>query len=301
MSNRPLDPTDRAILDALRAGPADVDGLTSTVGGPDVDLEGTGVDLEGRLAALADNGLIREVEPGYALTDEGERLLAATHRGYRDDRIDLPERIDEAVAGLGLRADRMDAVRGAVAFLRYWDEATPAELVDAVYDEHPAGYDSRTAWWDGFVVDALSALPGVRRSDDDARWVYEGTAADEDTAADRQAVPSDGRADARVDGRVVLGRGGGPASARHAVASLDLEDGEREATRAAFAALFARGTATEDELADATYEEHPAGYGSRTEWWNGFLRDALAAIPGVERHAARWRYEPEDASVRRGS
>jgi DNA-binding Lrp family transcriptional regulator len=279
---RKLDECDLAILAALGGAVAEADDLAAR-------LDATPDDVARRLEELADNALVRPTaDGGYGITGNGERVLAATTLGRLDDRIDTPADVEAALDELALPPDREDAVRRAVAYLTYWGSATAAELGDAVFDERPAGFHDRRSWWTELVRDALDALPDVRSPADDEgdgseraggtlqEWQYAGPATVDE---------------GDLDGREILRMGGAhPGDARHAIESLGLPDAERDAARATFAALFARGTATEEVIGEAVYEEYPAGYSSSEDWWNGFLRDALAAVPAVEREDDEWRY-----------
>lgn len=293
---RKLDERDLAILAALETDPADPVGTDPADGADSADaadlaarIDASAADLEARLEDLADNALVRPTaDGGYAITENGERVLVATTLGRLDDRIDTPEHVEAALDDRSLPPDREDAVRGAFAYLRYWGSATTAELQDAVYDEWPAEFPDRRTWWTELVADGLAALPDVRPPDDGE------SGADEAALAEwRYAGPATvDRGD--LDGREILRMGGAHAGdARHAVESVGLPDAERDAARAAFAALADRGTATDEEIAEAVYEDQPAGYGSAAEWWDGFLRDALAEVPAVEREDGKWRYVDE--------
>jgi hypothetical protein len=78
---------------------------------------------------------------------------------------------------------------------------------------------------------------------------------------------------------------------KHALESLALSPAERAAARAAFAFLYRRGETTERELGEAVFPDHRAGYASPGAWWDGVVRDAFDALPGVERvHEDAWRY-----------
>lgn len=261
---------DVAVLEQLAEGGADVDELAAVV---ERDRE----ELADRLAELADNGLVRRDDGVWTLTGNGRRALAAPGDGSADQRIDAPEAVDAAIDALDLRADREEAVRNAFGFLRLWGEATESEMIDGVYTENPAGFESEEAWW-AFVADRLASLPGVAAPGDDGPWRYEGEPTD------------DG-----IDGRQVLDVDA-PTSAKHAFAEQGLSREEGEAAAAALAVLQKRGTATERDVTRAVYDDHPAGYDSPEAWWDGFLRGALRAVPAVvDENAEHWRYRGVDA------
>lgn len=162
-----LDDRDEAVLERLRQGNADVESLSANL-----DLEAA--SLRDRLPELADNGLLERVDGEYALTDHGVRAVA-TPDELAADRMGTPLDVDEHVRSLELRPDREAALRDAFSFLRYWGQAYGSEIVDAVYDETPAGYDSGRAWWDDCVRERLAALPSVEPpASDDEPWRYDG-------------------------------------------------------------------------------------------------------------------------------
>lgn len=236
------------------------------------ELEGTPAALRERLAQLADNALVSDLGDGrYERTESGRRVLVAAATGAVDERVDTTPEVEAALAAFDLGPAEADAVRHAFSLLRYWGAVTEAEIADAVYSEAPAGRETSTAWWDEVVREPLAALPGVEppaAGDEDGPWRY----ADPPEAGERFA-----------DGRRVLSRHHPVyGDVKHALESIDLAPAEREAARAAFGYLYRRGEASEDEVGDAVYPDHPAGYDSPEDWWDGVLRDAFEALPGVE-------------------
>ncbi|WP_226022022.1 hypothetical protein [Halomicrobium salinisoli] len=270
-----LDDRDTATLWRLRRGDADVATLAETVR---CDPE----SLRDRLSELADNGLVAAVDGGYRITSDGERVLAASGTGADDDRIDTPPDVEQRIESFDLRADREAAVRSAFAVLHYWGDATRGEIVDAVYSEDPAGYETRDEWWGEGIRGCLSDLPTVDAPDSPdapgALWRYGGT-------------PT--VAELTDDGRVLLERAVTPFSVRFAVERLDLSDDERAAVRAAVDWLVREGEGDAEEIADAVYSEYSGGYDSPEEWWASCVEPAFEAIPGVKRadgDGERWRY-----------
>lgn len=267
MSTPTLDETDRDILERLTTSPRDVGDLA-------VDLEHSEIDLDERLTALEESGLVSETGTAYELTDSGRRLLDAPGDTSADDRIDVPDDVARGIEALDLPPDREAALRSAVAFLGYWGEATGYEIADGVYSERPAGYETAQEWWTEFVRERLAALPGVESSDDGTRWRYE-----------RKGD------DPVADGRIVSSDDAPPyASVKHALRSIDLSEDEREAVHAVFAVLFEHREATRAEIAETVHDARPAGRGTVTEWW-AWMDDVLAELPGITRDGDTWRYE----------
>jgi hypothetical protein len=282
---------DRTVLAALAEadGPAGVDAL--------LDATEYGRErLRERLAGMADAGLARRADEGWAATASGRRAVAAPGDGSADQPIDTPAAVDEAIVGFDLRADREQAVRNAFGFLRFWGEAAASEIVDGVYEENPAGFESRGDWWE-FVREHLAALPGVAQVEDgdgedgkreasSETWRYEGVA---------------GRAeDDGADGRRMLGVDA-PTSAKHALAAQGLSPDEAAAATAALGVLQERGATSEREVTEAVFADHAAGYDDPEDWWRGFLREALRAVPAVERDDDGWRYVGRDCGEGGGS
>ncbi|WP_232702448.1 winged helix-turn-helix domain-containing protein [Halobacterium wangiae] len=274
MAGNTLDERDRAILERLHRGETDVESLAGTVNtSPE--------DVREHLPRLLDNGLVERVgDDTYALTEDGERVVAASPAGLQDNRIDTPEDVEAAIESYDLRPDREEAVRNAFAFLHYWGEATAPEIVDAIFPEDPAEYDDSDAWWTELVRDRLAALPSVDPPDSpNGAWRYDGT------------PTVDQRTD---DSRLLLGpKGNRRNSVKFALERLPVEDDERQAVRAAFELLAESDDATATAFREQVYPDRDAGYESADDWW-AFVREHLAELPGVEREGdgneAVWRY-----------
>lgn len=246
---------------------------TRTLGAADLadDLGVPQTVLHERLAGLADNGLVVERGDGrYERTESGRRVLVAAATGAVDERVDTTPEVEAALEALG--PAEADAVRHAFALLRYWGSVTDAEIQEAVFSEAPAGRDSPAEWWAEVVREPLASLPGVEAPTEcGGPWRYAGP-------------PEAG--EPGTDGRRVLSRFHPVyGDVKHALESLELSPDEREAARAAFGYLYRRGGASEEEIGRAVYPDQPAGYPSVEAWWDGAIRDAFDALPGVERIA----------------
>ncbi|WP_255192592.1 hypothetical protein [Natronobeatus ordinarius] len=282
MTSNTVDELGRAVLEAIAEGRVTADELVDR-------FEATRSAIDERLTQLASNGLVRTVtDREYELTENGRRMLTATPAGAADDRIDTPAHVERALENEMLRPDEAAAVRSAFSFLRYWGEATTAELVDGVYSAVPAGYETADRWWEACVRDQLERLPDVAVTAEGSigeTWRYEGSAVVE-TFADQ-----DGRAVRDPDSTAPsIG------SVRHALESRELRAEERAAARAAFVVLFGRGAVTADELVERVYDDHPAGYES-PEAWVEWLSELLETVPDVDGEAevedgVSWVYDP---------
>lgn len=258
-----LTATDERVLAALADAPAGVDAIATRIDEPPERVAE-------RLSAMADNELV--VEDGeYRLTDSGRRVLDAPGDGTADDRIDVPDDVRAAIEALDFRPDREDALLAAVAFVRYWGEASESELIDAVYSAHPAGFGDHREWQRGIVHGALDGVPGV--SSDGNVWSWE--RADANDHRDGRNAPDDATAFASV---------------KHAFETIDPSADVRSPAHDAFALLLDRGTARDDELRadlDASADEN---------WWTERVTPVLAALPGVSRATIDgdpgWRYRP---------
>ena len=280
-----LDERDKAALERLRRGDADVASLADSA---DCRPE----YLRERLPELADNGLVERVdEDVYSLTANGARVLAATPAGTQDNRIDTPPEVERKIESFGLPPDGEEAVRNAFAFLHYWGEATESEIIDAVYSEDPAGFESSDEWWSGFVRGHLEDLPSVeppRAAEEE--WQYTGTPTVEEHTD---------------DGRLLFeNEAVSRSSVKFALERLDLSDDERAAVREAFRLLAREGEVSAAEVKDQVYADHDAGYDSADEWWADCVRGVFESLPGVEQADDAgdvWRYhlsaEGEESGV----
>lgn len=276
--NITLDARDEAVLRRLRRGDATVGALADATSCPPGNLRA-------RLPDLADNGLVRHVgDDQYAITDSGRRAIAETPAGAMNDRIDTPDAVESRLRSFDLRADREAAVRGAFAFLRYWGEALPAEILDAVYSETPAGYPTAEAWWADLVADHLAALPFVDPGDAwDDPWRYTGTPSVERDARDGRSGPATGPGS--TDPFPL-------ASVKDALERLDVSDAERAAIRRAFATLAREGEASAETLQRTAYRAADARGESPAAPWET-VREGLDQLPGVERTCGGdgWEYQ----------
>ncbi len=267
-----LDDRDGAVLERLREGDADVEALATSV---DCNVD----ELRGRLPELADEGLVRAVgDDEYAVTADGKRAIAASPAGTMDDRIDTPPAVEDRIESFDLRPDRADAVRGAFAFLYFWGDATAGEIVDGVYSEHPAGFESEREWWNRLVRDRLADLPSVEPAESDGEpWRYAGATDVEDDAIDGRVAPDD------------------PTPKETSVRfALERLDDERAPVRVAFDYLVREGEANTAELQEAVYPDYGAGYESTSAWWTDCVRPAFERLPGVEgSDGDGWRYRQD--------
>jgi hypothetical protein len=143
-----------------------------------------------------------------------------------------------------------------------------------VFSEHPLGYADGDAWWNEAIGDVLAELPGVERDGDVWRHADGGTV--DETGDGRSPFAP---ADASTFGSV-----------KHALESLDVDDSQREAVRAAFELLRSRGGATAQELQERAHEAVDVAASAGT-WWRDGVAPVLERLPGVERgEDGRWRY-----------
>jgi DNA-binding Lrp family transcriptional regulator len=272
-----LDDRDREILGRLGRGNADVSSLAASVGCEESYLEE-------RLPELADNGLVLRVHSDvYTITANGKRTLAGSPEGAMDNRIDTPPDVEETIESFGLRSDREAAVRNAFAFLQYWGEATRAEILDGVYSENPAGFESATEWWADCVRDHLAALPRIEAADSSEHlWRYTDVATVDQPTDDGREVSEDVTAQTSV---------------KFAIERSDLDADERSAVRAAFDFLVQEGTASAAEIKKRIFPDHGAGYEFADSWWAECVGETFESLPGVERTGEDediWAYEQSD-------
>lgn len=277
--NVTLDERDEAVLERLREEEADVESVAESV-------PADAAYLRERLPELADNGLVeRTGDDRYAVTSDGERVVEASPAGTNDNRIDTPADVEREIAAFDLPPDEEEAVRTAFAFLHYWGAASESEIVDGVYSESPAGFESRSEWWSELVRERLARLPSVEPPNEDGDpWRFTGTPTVEES-------PDDGR---------TVTEGASSTSVKFALERLELAEDERTAVRAAFGRLMEDGEASADEIRERVYPDHPAGYDSPSAWWDDCVRDAFGSLPGVERRDGdeeRWRYRQTESGA----
>lgn len=263
---------DTTVLHLLADAPASSDQLAETV-------EYSPSDLADRLAELEENGLLWERDDGtYVLTESGTRVLDVPADGSTDSRIDAPDHVQQAIQDLDLRADREEAVFDAVAFLQYWGEATKSELIDGIYRENPAEYETAAEWWQTFMQETLVELPAIEPpTADEEPWRYTGTPAIEKRTEDGRRPFDDSPMSYE--------------SVKHALEILDLSADQQAAVQAVFKVLSQRHTATETELKQDLYEQTATGDASADEWWTQWIEPALQELPGVDQMGDKtWRY-----------
>lgn len=142
-----LTKTDLAVLESLAESLADSDGATS-LDRLAAEVDESPAALRERLEELTEAGVVGTADGGYELTPSGRRVLRAPASGAADDQIDTPPSVERAIAEMDLRADREGAVRKAFAVVYNRGKTTADAIVDAVYDENPAGYDDPDRWWE---------------------------------------------------------------------------------------------------------------------------------------------------------
>jgi biotin operon repressor len=267
-----LEALDTTVLRLLDDAPASGDQLATAV-------EHSRSELADRLEELEENGLLQERDDGtYALTESGTRVLDVPADGSTDSRIDTPDHVRQAIKELDLRTDREEAVFNAVAFLQYWGDATESELIDGIYSENPAEYETAEQWWQTFMRDMLAELPAIESpTADEQPWRYTGTPETEEHA-------EDGRR--RFDNSP-----SSYGSVKHALEALDLSTDQQAAAHAVFDVLYQRNTATETELKQDVHEQTVTGGASADEWWTQWIEPVLRELPGIEQMDEKtWRY-----------
>lgn len=142
-----LTQTDLAVLESLAESPADSDRATS-LDSLAAEIDESPTALRERLEELTEAGVVSTADGGYELTHSGRRVLRAPASGAADDQIDTPPSVERAIAEMDLRADRERAVRKAFVVVYNRGETTVDSIVNAVYDENPAGYEDPDRWWE---------------------------------------------------------------------------------------------------------------------------------------------------------
>jgi predicted ArsR family transcriptional regulator len=167
--------TDEDLLDVFRSTSDPVLSTAEVADAVPIKRRGT----LNRLQALEEDGELESKQIGGRNTvwwfAGGERIApdereedAEQAREVRDrrreDTPDAPESdrgdtvLEDALAGLDTIADRRDAVRACVEYLREQGTAQKSGFVDAVYPEHPAGFGSSGGWWNKIGKEYLRAV-----------------------------------------------------------------------------------------------------------------------------------------------
>lgn len=267
---------DTTVLQLLADAPATGDQIAETI-------EYSSSELTDRLEELAENGLLWEREDGtYALTESGSRVLDVPADGSTDSRIDASDEVTQAIEGSDLRPDREEAVFDAFAFLHYWGEASESELIDGIYSENPAGYETTDEWWQEFMRDTLAGLPTIESpTGNEEPWRYTGTPTIEARTADGRRPFKD---------PTTYG------SVKHALEALDLSAAQHAAVHTVFETLQQRRTATVTEFEQDVYNQVNAEDLSADEWWTQWIEPVLFELPGIEQMDGNtWRYTGDTA------
>lgn len=236
-----------------------------------IDLEES--QLRDRVSQLIDSGLvIEESDEAFGLTRSGKRILASFHGKEEIDRMDLGAEVEQALEAADLRPDRMAAIGSSYLFLKYWSDATAAEIADAIYSEHPAGFHSPVSWWKDCVRDNLARFQTVSPPKSDIYWRFTGTTDEGHT--------NDGRHTAENYGSV-----------RHAIEHLSCSDDGKRAVRETFFHLYFFGPCPDSELVQSINSDSPDGYDSVNEWWENCLADAFEELPHIERPGDGYTWE----------
>lgn len=267
-----LDDDDLVVLSRLGTGPRDTDALAADLGVP-------GHTLRRQMAALIDDGLAVWTDDGRVQRTESGRRVLRTAGGSPEDWADTSPAAERVLDRFDLDPATADAVRSAYELLRYWGRATPAEVVDAVYPEIPAGYATAEAWWVEGVREPLAALPDIAPvAGLGVPWRYLGQ------AEVRTPVADGLRPAAWVNRRST-------SSVVRAVETADCSPATRRAVRRAFALLLWHGPALDAELRREVATLAPPGTQSLDTWWTRHVAPVLERLPGVRRVDGTWRYE----------
>ena len=171
----PSDAAADAGVESMHLAPERVSRVSEDTVGEDADvLSGVETDrldeLTRRAVAKTRKELDRNVETG--LTYRSSTSLADESVRPGDDiadldTLDLPGRSEDTLN------QRRAAAGHALAFLRDSGRARRAEFVDALYEEHPAGYGTEDGWW-GCIKQALKQVDAVDGGPGTRVWTFDG-------------------------------------------------------------------------------------------------------------------------------
>lgn len=102
-------------------------------------------------------------------TPASDGFLPSERRGHH-----LYGSVRHALAAMDLSGAERTAVRAAFGFLRRRGDADAEAIVEAIFADHAAGYESPEDWWADLVEEVFEELPGVGRvRDGSERWRYD--------------------------------------------------------------------------------------------------------------------------------
>jgi outer membrane protein assembly factor BamB len=146
------------------------------------------------------------------------------------------------------RSNNPRAEEFAIDTIKNKGEIPIRELIEAVYEHHPEGFQSPSELYTGFLNESLEQIPYIERDSNNKMWRY----------TDRETVSITAR-----------------------VEELSLSDTEQNPERQRTAIQFAYDLIRDEQsisirdLIDQTYAEYSAGYDSPSTFYQSCLRQAL--------------------------
>src|SRR6056297_786534 len=137
-------------------------------------VEGQRLDAFAREAVLQTGDQLQG-SPESGLTYRSDAALAGTDADRPGEEITDLDTLEVPGHDDALVARRRIAVGAALALLRERETARRSHFVDALYDEHPAGYETADSWW-GCIKRGLRQVDRVLPAHDDRRvWEFHTT------------------------------------------------------------------------------------------------------------------------------
>lgn len=165
----------RGEIDAVNVRPERIDRIPGDPIADDADVlgtvEGNRLDeLTRRAVAKTRKRLKRDVQTGLEYTSS-TRLAGDDVRPGEDvvdlDRLEVPGR-----TAADVRA-RREAAGRAIAYLRDEGRARRSDIVEALFEEVPAGYETKAGWW-RCIKTALKQVDSIEGGEGARVWRYDG-------------------------------------------------------------------------------------------------------------------------------
>jgi hypothetical protein len=111
-------------------------------------------------AADADDSSAEDAQDAGVTPDAGAEAVTPdrTREAESAAESDIVGAVEDALNALDASEARRAAVRGCIDYLREHGTGQKSDFVDAVYPDHPGGYQSEGGWWNTIGKEHLKAV-----------------------------------------------------------------------------------------------------------------------------------------------